>query len=95
MGTTIAKPEFVARFAEKSGFTKGDSEKAINALLETITDALIGDDDIRFVGFGAFGLRERAAYIGRHPITQQQIKIPAKKTVVFRAGKNLNDAVNK
>jgi DNA-binding protein HU-beta len=89
----MTKADFVGKLAEKTGFTKADSEKAVNAFLETVTDALKAGDKIVFTGFGSFEVSERAAKEGRNPQTGATIQIAATKVPKFKAGKNLKDAV--
>ncbi len=91
----MKKSEFIAKVAEKSKITKKEATKVVNAVLETITEALSKGDTVQFVGFGTFSVRKRAARSGRNPRTQQVIKIPATKVPVFRAGKDLREAVKK
>jgi DNA-binding protein HU-beta len=89
----MTKTEFVAKFAEKTGFTKVDSEKAVNAFLETVTDSLKTGEKVVFTGFGSFEVTERAAKEGRNPQTGETIHIAAAKAPKFKAGKTLKDAV--
>lgn len=87
------KKEFVEAYAEKTGFTKKDSETAINSVFEAITDVLKSGESITLVGFGTFSVKERAAHTGINPSTQEKIKIAKKKVPAFKAGKSLKDAV--
>jgi len=87
------KSELIAAVAEKAALSKKDSEKAVNAAIEAITEALKAGEKVQIVGFGAFEVKQRAARIGRNPQTKQTIEIPASKTPVFKAGKALKDAV--
>ena len=89
------KADLIAKVAETSNLTKKDSEAAINAVVEAIQGALVAGDKLQLVGFGSFEVRKRAARKGRNPQTKQEIKIPASKAPVFKAGKALKDAVNK
>ena len=91
----MKKAEFIAKVAEKAKITKKEAAKVVNAVLETITEALSKGDTVQFVGFGTFSVRKRAAREGRNPRTQQPIKIPATKVPVFRPGKELREAVKK
>ena len=88
------KAEFVDLVAKKSGLTKADSNKALDAVIESLTDVLKGGDAISFIGFGKFSVGDRAARIGRNPQTGKEIKIKASKTAKFTAGKALKDSVN-
>lgn len=88
------KQELVANVAEQANLTKKDAEKAVHAVFEAIKDALSKDDRVQLIGFGTFEVKERQARKGRNPQTGQEIKIPASKTPVFKAGKALKDSVN-
>ncbi|MFV0635462.1 HU family DNA-binding protein [uncultured Mitsuokella sp.] len=88
------KTELVASVAEKAGLTKKDAEKAVNALFESVQQALVEGDKVQMIGFGTFEVKERAARTGRNPRTSETIQIPASKNPVFKAGKALKDAVN-
>ena len=89
------KAELVAAVAEKTGLSKKDSEKAVNAAFETISAALVKGDKVQLVGFGSFETKERNARIGRNPRTKEEIDIPASRVPAFKAGKALKDAVAK
>ena len=89
------KAELVAAVAEKTGLSKKDSEKAVNAAFETISAALVKGDKVQLVGFGSFETKERNARIGRNPRTKEEIEIPASRVPAFKAGKALKDAVVK
>lgn len=89
------KSELIAAIAEKAELSKKDSEKALNAFVETITDALKKEEKVQLIGFGTFDLTKRAAREGRNPSTGATIQIPASTTPKFTAGKALKDAVNK
>ncbi|MBQ6927298.1 MAG: HU family DNA-binding protein [Oscillospiraceae bacterium] len=89
------KAELVAAVAEKTGLSKKDSEKAVNAAFETISAALVKGDKVQLVGFGSFETKERNARIGRNPRTKEEIEIPASRVPAFKAGKALKDAVAK
>ena len=91
----MTKAELVSAIAEKTEFTKKDSEAALAAVLESITDALIKGDKVALVGFGTFEVRARAARTGINPQTKKKIKIPAAKVPAFKAGKALKEAVAK
>ena len=88
------KAELVAAIAAKTGDTKKGAEASVNAFVEVITDALAKGDKVQLVGFGSFEVRKRAARKGRNPQTKEEIKIPASKSPVFKAGKALKDLVN-
>ena len=87
------KNELIAAVAEKSALSKKDAEKALNAFLGTVEDALKKGDKVQLVGFGTFEVRERAARTGKNPATGETISIAACKAPAFKAGKALKDAV--
>ena len=89
------KTELVAAMADKAGLTKKDAEATLNAFVDVVTEALVKGDKVQLVGFGSFEVRKRAARKGRNPQTKEEIKIPASKAPVFKAGKALKDLVNK
>ena len=91
----MTKAELVSAIAEKTEFTKKDSEIALTAVLESITDALKNGEKIALVGFGTFEVRDRAARKGINPQTKTNIQIPATKVPAFKAGKALKEAVAK
>lgn len=88
------KTELVAAIAEKAELSKKDSEKALKAFIDTVTDELKKGEKIQLVGFGTFEVAERPARDGRNPLTGKAMKIPASKSPKFKAGKALKDTVN-
>ena len=89
------KAELINAAAEKAGLSKKDTEAAINAAIDAISDCLASGDKVQLVGFGAFEVKSRAARTGRNPKTKEEIKIPASKVPVFKPGKALKDTVSK
>ena len=89
------KAELIAAIAAKTGETKKSAEASVNAFVDVVTAALTKGDKVQLVGFGSFEVRKRAARKGRNPRTKEEIKIPASKAPVFKAGKALKDLVNK
>lgn len=87
------KSELVDLVAEKAGMSKKDSEKAVKAVLESITDGLVRGKKVQLVGFGTFEVRNRKAREGRNPATGEKIKIKALKVPAFKPGKALKDKV--
>ena len=88
------KNELVAAVADKTGLSKADSGKAVDATFEAITDSLKDGTEVRLVGFGSFVVTNRAASEGRNPRTGETIQIPASRQPKFKAGKGLKDALN-
>ena len=89
------KVELIAQIAEKSGLSKKDAEKALAAVIDTITEAVSNGDKVQLVGFGSFEVKQREARVGRNPKTKEAIEIPATRVPVFKAGRALKDAVAK
>ena len=88
------KAQLIDSIAKKSNLTKADAKKALDAFIETTTDALKKSDRVALVGFGSFAVTKRAARKGRNPQKPNEvINIPAKKVVKFSAGSELKDAV--
>ena len=88
------KTELIAAVAEKAEISKKDSEKALKAFIDVVTDELNNGEKIQLVGFGTFEVSERAAREGRNPQTGKTMKIEACKAPKFKAGKALKDAIN-
>ena len=88
------KTELVAAVAEKAEISKKDAEKAIKALVDTITAELVKGEKVQVVGFGTFEVNERAEREGRNPKSCETVTIAASKNPKFKAGKALKDAVN-
>ena len=87
------KNELINAVAERSNLTRKDSELAVSAMIEAITDALCEGDKVQLVGFGSFEVKKREARVGRNPKTNDPIEIPATRVPVFKAGKLLKDSV--
>ena len=89
------KAELVAAVAAKAELSKKDAERAVDAVVESIQDALGKGDKVALVGFGTFEVKERAARKGRNPQTGEEIDIAATKVPVFKAGKGFKDVIEK
>lgn len=85
------KTDLIQLVAEKIAFTKKDSERAVNAVLNSIMETVAKGEKVQIIGFGTFEKRQRAAKIGRNPSTGEQIKIPATNVPVFKAGKGFKE----
>lgn len=88
------KKEFIDALSETAGFTKKDAELALNAVINCMTDLLAKGDSIVLPGFASFSIKERAARTGRNPATGKPLNIAASKTVGFKAGTKLKEAIN-
>ena len=89
------KTELIAAVAAKTGLTKKDAEKVVNATIDSITESLVNGDKVNVSGFGIFEVKARAERTARNPRTNETITIPATKLPAFKASKTLKDAVAK
>ena len=89
------KTELIAAAAERSGISKKDAERALNAAIDSITASLASGEKVQISGFGIFETKDREARVGRNPHTKQAIEIPATRVPAFKASKNLKDIVGK
>ncbi len=89
----MTKTELIAEVAKKSDLSKKDSERAVQAVIETISEALKSGDKVQLVGFGTFEVRQRSERDAKNPATREPIHIPATKVPAFKAGKVLKDLV--
>ena len=88
------KSELIEAVAQNADLSKASAARAVDAMVDAVTNALKESDSVSLVGFGTFSVRERAARSGRNPRTGATINIPATKVPSFKAGKALKDAVN-
>ena len=88
------KNDLVNVVSDKAGLSKADAAKAVDAVIDAITNTLRSGTEVRLVGFGTFLVSSRAASTGRNPRTGEAISIPAAKLPKFKAGKALKDALN-
>jgi DNA-binding protein HU-beta len=91
----MIKMELIAKIAEISGLKKTDSEKALDAFISIVTDALKEGEEVKLIGFGTFGITKRAGTTGRNPKTGEPISIPARVVPKFKAWQRLKDALMK
>ncbi len=87
------KAELISSVAEKTGITKKDLEKTINALFETISEALENGDKVQIIGFGTFFTRPLKERQGYNPARKETVNMPAINIPAFKAGKNLKARV--
>ena len=88
------KSELVDAIASGADISKASAGRALDAMVDTITESLRKGDPVALVGFGTFSVKDRAARQGRNPQTGATIQIPAARVPGFKAGKGLKDAVN-
>ncbi|WP_394133406.1 HU family DNA-binding protein [Marinobacter nauticus] len=89
----MRKPELAAAIADKTGLTREKAGEVISAFTDQVSAAAARGEDVTLIGFGTFNIRSREARSGRNPQTGASIQIPASKTVGFKAGKALKDAI--
>ena len=87
------KTEFIKEVAEKSGLSKIDAKKAVEAFVETVSNELKEGGKVTLLGFGSFSVAEKSARKGVNPKTKQPIEIPARKSVKFKAGAELTELI--
>ncbi len=87
------KSELVSEVAARTGMTKKDVDKVVNAFFSSVQDALKAGDRVQLIGFGTFEVRDRRERKGRNPQTGEEITIAATKVPAFKAGKSLKEAV--
>ncbi|EEY71399.1 DNA-binding protein HU-beta [Grimontia hollisae CIP 101886] len=90
----VNKSQLIDKIAENADLSKAAAGRALDALIEAVSDSLKEGEQVALVGFGTFSVRERSARTGRNPQTGAEIKIAAAKVPGFKAGKALKDAVN-
>ena len=88
------KTELIAAVAKATEMKKADAEKAVNATIETIQEALKKDEKVQLIGFGTFEARKRPARIARNPRTGEEIKVAASRAPAFKARKAFKDSLN-
>ena len=92
---SMNKTELIAAVAEKTGLTKKDAERVVNATFETVTASLAQGEKVQIAGFGNFEVKTREARVGRNPRTKETIEIPATRLPGFKASKTLKDTIAK
>ena len=90
----MKKTEFIDALAQKTNLSKADATRALEGVIDIVTDTLQGGDQVVLTGFGTFLVRKREARSGRNPRTGEVIQIDASNIPAFKAGKALKDAVN-
>jgi len=90
----VNKSELIDAIAAAADISKASAARALDAVIDSVTDTLKNGDKVSLVGFGTFEVKERAARVGRNPKTGEEINIAASRVPSFKAGKALKDAVN-
>ena len=89
----MKKADFIQAVSEKAGLSKKDTSEVVDAVLDTIQEALVAKKSVSFIGFGTFSTSPRAARTARVPGTSKIVEVPATTAVKFKVGKKLKDAV--
>jgi DNA-binding protein HU-beta len=90
----VNKSELIDAIASAADIPKNAASRALDATLDTVSEALVDGEQVVLVGFGTFSVKERAARTGRNPRTGDPIEIPAARVPSFKPGKTLKDSVN-
>ena len=90
----MTKAELVEFIAENADLTKADAARALEAMVEGVTEGLKKTGKVTLVGFGTFSAKEREAHMGRNPQTGEAVDIAARVVPSFKAGNKLKDALN-
>jgi len=90
----VNKQELIENIAASADITKAAAGRALDSMIDSITNSLTKGDSVVLVGFGTFSVRDRAARMGRNPQTGEEIQIKAARVPAFKAGKALKDSVN-
>jgi DNA-binding protein HU-beta len=90
----MQKTDLIKRVAEVADLTQADAAKAVNALIEIVTETLKNGEKVTITGFGTFEVRESAARTGTNPRTKEKITIAARKRPTFSPGSQLREAVS-
>ncbi len=88
------KQELIGQVAEATGVGRGEASRAVEAVFDSISEALTRGDEVRLVGFGTFSCSRRKASTGRNPRTGEPMQIRESTQPKFKPGKGLKDAVN-
>ena len=89
----MTKTVLIEKIAEKSGFTKKDTEKHLDSFVAAVQEALAEGEEVNVPGLGKFTVKERAGRTGRNPQSGEEIQIPSFRAPAFKAGKQLKEAV--
>ena len=94
MANSVTKAELVSHIANEAGLKKVEAERALEAVTGAIQSALVSGKKVTLVGFGTFSVQARRERMGRNPQTKKPIRIPASKSIKFKRGKAMKEAVN-
>ena len=88
------KAQLIDSMAGMTGLTKADTERTLEAFVQSVTTSIQKNEEVKLVGFGTFSVSDRKERTGRNPQTGEELVIPARKVPVFRPGKELKSSVN-
>lgn len=88
------KSDLIKKIASNAGITQTQAKAALQTIEVGIVEALVNGENVQLVGFGTFTIKSHKARKGRNPKTGEELNIPAKNVVKFKAGKGMNEAVN-
>jgi DNA-binding protein HU-beta len=91
----MTKADLVVEVVRKTGLSKKDAAKAVNALFESLKEAFLREERVEIRGFGIFATKNRKPRVGRNPKTLEEVRIPARKVVVFKLSKILRKNLGK
>ena len=91
---TLTRADLAEMLNRQIGLSRADSAAMIESILDHMTAALLGGDNVKISGFGTFVLRDKGQRIGRNPKTGEAIVIAAANVPAFKPGKGLKDALN-
>jgi integration host factor subunit beta len=91
----MIKSELITKLSEKTNLNKQDAERVVTTVFDEISKALIKGNRVELRGFGVLSVRSRQSRLGRNPKTGEKVQVAAKKVPFFKAGKSINDALNK
>ena len=90
----MTKSELIKTIADKGDLTKEASEKLVNFVFDSFSEAILREERIELRGFGAFTVKHHKPYLGRNPKTGEPVQVTAKKSISFKVGKELKERVN-
>lgn len=90
----MTKNQIIDQVAKQTGMTKKAVAEVVEALGGVVNNALVAGESVQIAGFGNFSVKEKAAYTGRNPRTNEAVEIPASRRVSFSASKTLKDKLN-
>ena len=94
-GRTVTRADLAEAVYEQVGLSRNESSDLVEAVLDEVSNTLIGGENVKISSFGSFSIREKGERIGRNPKTGVEVPILPRRVLVFRASHVLKDAINK